>query len=435
MKQQMLHRRIRPHNKITVMKLANYKRPLFSIMFSVTLGTTLFFSSCKKDSSVTPDQSASNINNLDRARRRTGTNLGGTTTSGTTTGGTTTGGTTTGGTTTGGTTTGGTTTGGATTGGTTATTGGTTTTIDPKTGLPIGSGTTTKVFAYKGSAPISLSGQSNITISGDSISGGSVNCISLTNCSNVHITKCKLINSSVYGISLSKCTNVTIDSCFISNVAAGVHAFQSATIKTNSNQFLNMNGPMPDGNFVQYSYVTGGGNQIMNNRCENIVGVAQHPQDGLSVYKSDGLPGDSIMVTGNWIRGGQVLHDSGGAAGIVLGDVGGSYQVARNNIIVNPGSVGAQVQGGSHITMDHNIIYSSATTYSVVGIAYGNYSGAASTDITMSYNTIRYYQTAGTECDMWWDPATASQPIGWSTNIGRANIDASILPAKIITMK
>jgi hypothetical protein len=152
------------------------------------------------------------------------------------------------------------------------------------------------------------------------------------------------------------------------------------------------------------------------------------------VYQSNGLPGDSIMVIGNYIRGGQVLHDSGGAAGIVLGDVGGSYQVARYNTLVNPGSVGAQVQGGSHITMDHNTIYSSATTYSVVGIAYGNYSGAASTDVTMSYNKIKYYQTSGAELDAWWDPSTASQPQGWTTNILKASIDASILPTTIITI-
>ena len=242
------------------------------------------------------------------------------------------------------------------------------------------------------------------------------------------------MNSTTDGIQLSGCTNITIDSCFITNVRAGVNAMSSTTVKVNNNQFLNMNGPFPSGNFVQFDNVNGGGCQIEYNKCEDVVGVAQHPQDGLSVYQSNGLPGDSILVIGNYIRGGQVQHDSGGAAGIVLGDVGGSYQVARYNILVNPGAVGAQVQGGSHIKMDHNTIYSTATPFTMVGISYGNYSGAASTDVTISYNNVKYFQTSGAELDAWWDPSTASQPLGWNTNILNASVDAGILPAVIITL-
>ena len=299
-----------------------------------------------------------------------------------------------------------------------------------------GTTSTSTTITYKASGAISLSNQSNITISGDSInlnSGSSVG-IRLSNCTNVHITKCKVINSTNDGIQLNNCTNVIIDSCFISNVRAGVNAMYSQSVKVNNNQFLNMNGPFPSGNFVQFNNVSGSGCQIAYNKCEDITGVAQHPQDGLSVYQSNGLPGDSIMVIGNYIRGGQVQHDSGGAAGIVLGDVGGSYQVARYNILVNPGAVGAQVQGGSHIKMDHNTVYSTATPFTMVGIAYGNYSGAASTDVTISYNKVKYYQTSGAEMDAWWDPSTASQPQGWSTNILNASIDASILPGVIITL-
>ncbi|MBS1521983.1 MAG: right-handed parallel beta-helix repeat-containing protein, partial [Bacteroidetes bacterium] len=357
-----------------------------------------------------------------------GSTTGTTGTSGTTTGTTGTSGSTTGTTGTSGSTTG-------TTGTKTGTTTGTTGTSGTTTGTTTGT-TGSSHFTYKASAPINLSNQSNITISGDSINlgnGGTVG-IKLSNCTNVHITKCKVMNSTNDGIQLNNCTNIIIDSCFVTNVRAGVNAMYSTTVKVNNNQFLNMNGPFPSGNFVQFNNVSGGGCQIEYNHCEDVVGIAQHPQDGLSVYQSNGLPGDSIMVIGNYIRGGQVLHDSGGAAGIVLGDVGGSYQVARYNVLVNPGSVGAQVQGGSHITMDHNTIYSSATTYTVVGIAYGNYSGAASTDVTMSYNKVKYFQTSGAELDAWWDPSTATQPQGWNTNILKASIDPSILPATIITL-
>ena len=460
------------------------KAPLAGVICSLALLTATTFSSCKKDSSVLPStdvtgSTTETTNSIDYkgrhhtgyidTTRKPGSSIGNPTgTSGLTgatgitgitgitgtTGSTGTTGTT--GTTTGttgatgvtgktGATTGTTGTTGATgvtgktgtitgttgTTGTTGNTGTTGTTTGPTTGTSGGTH-----FTYKASAPISLSNQSNITISGDSINigNGSSVGIKLNNCTDVHITKCKVLNSTNDGIQLNNCTNVIIDSCFVTNVRAGVNAMYSTTVKVNNNQFLNMNGPFPSGNFVQFNNVNGSGCQIQYNHCEDVVGVAQHPQDGLSVYQSNGLPGDSIMVIGNYIRGGQVQHDSGGGAGIVLGDVGGTYQVARYNILVNPGAVGAQVQGGSHITMDHNTIYSTATPFTMVGLAYGNYSGAASSDVTMSYNKVKYFQTSGAEMDIWWDPSTATQPQGWNTNIVKASIDASILPTTIITL-
>lgn len=284
---------------------------------------------------------------------------------------------------------------------------------------------------HKKSPPLAISNKNNLVISGYSINGGAVDCIHLWNCNNVRITRCKLQNSKQLGIELWNCKNVVIEDCYISNVKAGVVAYSSTTIKVNKNHFLNMNGPFPSGNFVQFNNVSGGGNQINYNKCVDIAGEAEHPQDGLSVYKSNGLPGDSIQVIGNWIKGGQVINDSGGGAAIVLGDVGGSYQVARDNVVVNGGYVGIQVQGGSHIKMDHNTIYSSKTDYSNCGLVYGNYSGQPSTDVEISYNKVRYFDRKGNEDDAWWDPKTVTKPIGWETNILKADIDEKILPERL----
>lgn len=293
---------------------------------------------------------------------------------------------------------------------------------------------TTVTFAqrkYKPGSPIVISGRNNVTISGYLITGGQSNCIYLRDCSNVHITKCKLQDSKKVGILLENCQNVLVDSCYITNVQTGVNAKSSVTVKVNHNYFRNMNGPFPAGCAVQFNNVSAPASQINYNRVENIEGEAQHPQDLLSVYKSNGLPGDSIQVIGNWIRGGQVINDSGGAAGIVLGDVGGSYQVARYNVVINGGFVGMQVQGGSHIKMDHNTIYSSPTAYSNDGLSYGNYSGQPSTDVEISYNKIRFFNKNGKEADSWWDPKTVSKPVGWETNIQGADIDDKILPHKL----
>jgi len=284
---------------------------------------------------------------------------------------------------------------------------------------------------YTTSAPISYYSKSNITISGLSITGGT-NGIALYNCSNVHITNCKVYNTSSFGIMLNNCTNITVDYCYVTNAKSGVHVYKGSTIKINNNQFYNMNGPFPDGCFVQFAGVTGSGNQINNNKCQDDA-YHGHPQDGISLYQSNGLLGDSIQVIGNWIRGGQVQMDSGGAAGVVLGDVGGSYQVARNNIVVNTGYVGMQVVGGNNIKMDHNTIYSSSTPVSNTGINCGNYSGQSSTNINISYNKIKWIQKTGSEWDLWLDHVTT--PTGWSTNIQKAAITAAVLPTTIITMQ
>src|SRR3569623_453640 len=131
-----------------------------SVMLGITMLSASVFTSCQKDSAVVP--TTTNTNTLDKGKNSSG--VAPTKNTGITTGGTTTGST----------------------------------------------GSSTK-FTYKASAPISLSGQSNITISGDSINGGSSVGIRLSNCTNVHITKCRIQNTTNDGIQLSNCTNVIID--------------------------------------------------------------------------------------------------------------------------------------------------------------------------------------------------------------------------------
>lgn len=285
---------------------------------------------------------------------------------------------------------------------------------------------------YTAHAPITLSGVTTPTvISGDSINvnGGSNIGISLTNCSNITIKRCKILNSTQQGINLHNCYNITIDSCDIENNKDGIHAdfCPLGNIKIHHNYILNVNGPFPNGNGIQLNNVNGGGNWVQYNNIENIYGVAQHPQDIVSIYQCNGLPGDSIRVEYNNIRGGQVLHDSGGAAGIVTGDVGGSYQVCRYNNVVNSGAVGIQNQGGHDIKVDHNKMYGTGTAFSYDGMASGNYSGVSSYNIYMGYNKINWRQTNGSQLNIYYDPANSNpMPAGWSTNTPATTIDPSI---------
>jgi len=282
---------------------------------------------------------------------------------------------------------------------------------------------------YIVSKPITLNGAHNITIRGDSINGGTVPCITLNNCSNIRITHCKLINSKTLGIYVTGCSYIHIDSSFVGNVSTGVYAVNSKSIQVQDNQMKNMQGPYPRGAFVQFDNVSGGDNRVKGNKLENILGQS-YPEDAISMYKSNGLPTDNIYITNNWIRGGGPSKSGGG---IMLGDNGGSYQVAESNILVNPGQYGMAVSGGTHMQIVANEIYAKAQSFTNVGLYYWNQSGLPSSSITISNNKVNF--TSGMYgINNSYIGAGNATPTGWSTNIWNASINASILPTTIITM-
>jgi len=289
---------------------------------------------------------------------------------------------------------------------------------------------------YRSSAPISYTGKNNITISGLTITAGSVPAISLKNCINVHITKSRFVNGTAVaavGIWLYNCTNVTIDSCYFSNVSGGIFASNSTQIYVARNQMLNMNGPQPRGQFVQFSACYGSGNKIMGNRFENIMGES-NPEDAINIYMSHGVSGSPITVSGNWIRGGGPSSTGGG---INLGDGGGSYQTASNNILVNPGQYGVAVSAGNNMQILSNKIYAAKNTFTNVGtFAWNQYSSTTGCSIVaISGNHVNWTASGGYQNPSW-DGGNCGTIVGWANNaFGDPNITASILPATIITMK
>lgn len=105
---------------------------------------------------------------------------------------------------------------------------------------------------YAASGSVHLYNKHNITISGKSMTGGSTPVIKLTNCSNITITGNRISNSKDVGIYLYNCKNITITDNFFTNVATGVYADHTGGgIVVNNNQFFNMKGPFPRGQFVQ----------------------------------------------------------------------------------------------------------------------------------------------------------------------------------------
>jgi hypothetical protein len=279
---------------------------------------------------------------------------------------------------------------------------------------------------------ITLNNAHDLTISYKSIVGSVVPAITLNNCYNIHITHNKLYNSTDVGIHLYKCHDIRIDSNFFTNVSSGVYAEQTSQggIIVVHNQFLNMMGPYPRGQFVQFNNVSGPGCVISHNHCENIFGESV-PEDGISLYQSNGTPSSPIRIMENWIRGGGPSLSGGG---IMLGDNGGSYLVAARNILVNPGEYGMAIAGGDHNKIEGNRVYAASNYFTNVGIYINSINGYPATHAVIQNNKVKYFNKVNDENDAWIAPGTAS-PANWDTNTFGAAIDASILPKVIITDK
>ncbi|MGZ3776953.1 MAG: right-handed parallel beta-helix repeat-containing protein [Mucilaginibacter sp.] len=269
-----------------------------------------------------------------------------------------------------------------------------------------------------------MNNKSNVTIRGLAVPS-----ITLNNCTNIRIVNCKIGPSTIDGVMIYNSTGVTVDSCLLSNVRTGVNAMQSQGIVFSNSQAKNMQGPYPHGQFVQYNNVTGGGNKVLNNKFENILGQST-PEDAISMYQSSGLANDPIVISGNSIRGGGPSHSGGG---IMLGDGGGSNIIAENNTLVDPGQYGMAIAGGTNMSVINNNIYGKQQSFTNVGLYYWNQSGKASSNITISGNKINFTNSGGEQNNTYL-PNGSLVPTGWSTNVLSKTLTESLLPAVLTSL-
>lgn len=290
---------------------------------------------------------------------------------------------------------------------------------------------------WTASSVLTISGASNRTISGDSISGGSFICINIINSNNIHITKSKFVNTTNFAIKITNSYNVTVDSCVFSNIGTAVFATDCPLggIKVNANQATNVIRTLPfNHDFCQFVRVHGGGNQIMYNRVLEIAGQSA-PEDEINMYSSSGLAGDPIHIGYNYLEGGGISKTG---SGITIGDgnptnPGGSYILVDSNRLVNTGYIGIQVAGGTFMTIQNNLIYSSCFTWSHLGLGAGNFTGGAYNNITVQNNRINWTQGLNPPCsrlDKSFEHGT-TEPTGWATNISDNTLNSSILPSPL----
>lgn len=300
---------------------------------------------------------------------------------------------------------------------------------------------------YTTHAPISLSGASSQTISGDSINCSGAIGIYIQNSHDIHIKKCRITNGGIaYGaIYVYNSYNITIDSCYIDNVHFGLNAVScpSGGIVFKNNYCVNMQGVLTGttsgGQMVQFNQVSGSGNKILYNKLEDFDG-ASNPTDGISTYKCNGTFASRIEVAHNWIRRNVPICRTGSA--IMSGDNGGSYIWVHDNITVSPGNVAYGIAGGTHISVVNNTVYSphhAGSTVANVALVFNNFTPtitACNTD-TMSGNVVNWFS------DRYYDGVHAYSAVNNAYNPGSctifgsntyaAAIDATILPAQLVT--
>ena len=213
--------------------------------------------------------------------------------------------------------------------------------------------------------------------------------ISLSNCSNVVIENktFKDLGAGVIAIRIENCTNVTISSVDFINVAEGVYALNSSNIRIIDSRYSNITGPAQPrtganvANFVQFNNVAGG--LIARNK-----GKGGDTEDIVSIYKSS-----YVTVEDNHFEGTNWTSASG--SGIALGDDGGTGNIARRNILVNPGQVGIFIAGGVNHQIVDNIIIGQQRTNSNVGVYVWNQYASACSGNTVSGNRVLWRRADG----------------------------------------
>jgi len=293
---------------------------------------------------------------------------------------------------------------------------------------------TTDRQGYKLSKTIRLHNVHNLTIQGLSIAGGNESAITLDNCSNIRITGNKLYHCAAPGIHLYQCSNIVVDHNFITDVSTAVYVQQTnhGGIVIKNNEFLNMRGPLPRGQFVQFDHVNGPDCIICDNRCENEPGKS-NAEDAISLYMSNGTADSPITVKGNMIRGGGPSKTGGG---IAMGDAGGSYQLVENNILVDPGQYGIGIAGGTNMQVLNNKIYARKSDFTNVGISVWNqYERASSCAVIVVAGNQVNWTNAKDAANHAWNSGNCGPVEGWGSNFWGAKITSSILPDRLISLK
>jgi len=218
------------------------------------------------------------------------------------------------------------------------------------------------------------------------------------------------------GIQTYKTTNVNIIANKFARNSSSIYALLSSSLSVKGNSFLNVLGPKPRGQFIQFNRVSGPYNEIVCNIAISQMGKGA-PEDGISIYRSSGTLDSYLLISSNIINGGG---PSGSGGGIMIGDGGSTeYVSATGNILINPGQYGIAVAGGSHIKVSGNLIYGRSQPFTNVGLYVWNQSPSQCNNVDVTGNKV-YWINSRNKPNPFWNAKNCgelsgeSQPFSWS---------------------
>jgi len=262
----------------------------------------------------------------------------------------------------------------------------------------------------------------NTVIDGKRISSTTGHCVEVSGASNVIIRNSIIGPCKGNGVFIHDSQGVEVRNNNIEKVQSGVYAVNSSKINVHHNRMLNMQGPMPRGQFVQFNNVSGNGNRINYNEGENVSGLST-PEDLINLYKTRGTSADPVQIIGNKFKGGGPSTSGGG---IMTGDNDGAFTLVKDNILVDPGQYGIAIAGGEGIKITGNKVYARQQAFTNVGIyVWRQKNTTRCQQHEVSYNQVRWYNKNGV-ANSGWNAGNCGTVTGWNTNDWKASINASL---------
>ncbi|MEM9881419.1 MAG: right-handed parallel beta-helix repeat-containing protein [Planctomycetota bacterium] len=268
--------------------------------------------------------------------------------------------------------------------------------------------------------PVVLRGQRGVTLARLHINADP--SVHLIDCHDVTITGCDLrsvridggtglrvLNSHIHnservGVHLDGVDGALIQGNRFERVASGVYAHCGGGARVVGNVGIDMVGPMPRGQLVQFDKTTGPGQAITHNLLVNRRGRSV-AEDGINVFQSHGTAESPILVAHNRLHG-DPDHGSDGfsksGSGIMLGDAGGSHQLAQRNAVYAAGQAGIGVAAGGHITVDDNLVLGRRSDVANVGVyVWHQYPDANAGPVTITRNRVAWINAEGKANPFW----------------------------------
>jgi hypothetical protein len=275
-------------------------------------------------------------------------------------------------------------------------------------------------------------GAAHVTIRNSAIGPCKTHGVDVQTATDVRVESSWIHDTTGNGVNALQATALVVETSCIEQVSTGVYAQQSTGVVVEKNAVKNVQGPFPRGQLTQLNAASGPGNRIRCNVLDDVAGQS-NPEDAINVYKSNGTAASPILVEGNRIRGGGPSTSGGG---ILLGDGGdSSFQIARANVVVDPGQYGIAVASGANVTLDGNTVFSSQHVWSNVGVYVWNQYDSPCGPVLVTKNKALWTDKTGKKNSFWdgsQSPAMASFPVCASTTIATDNDWSAALDASAV---